>query len=78
MYCSEDLIAEYARSVGFEPAPCTLCNDQDGLKRDMVRDLVSQLDGQHPGIRESLFASLQNVRTTHLLDPNLRKEEPRS
>lgn len=73
MYCPEDLIVHYAQALGFVPAPCTLCTDQDGLKRDMVKNLVNQLDGSHPGIRESLFASMQHVRTTHLLDPKLRK-----
>ena len=42
-----------------------------GLKRDMVRDLLNQLSQQYPGIKDSLFASLRNVRTSHLMDPRL-------
>lgn len=71
MHCSEAKIQAYADELGFRAAPCTLCTDQDGLKRNMVAALVDDLDGKHPGIRESIFASLQNVRTTHLLDLNL-------
>jgi tRNA 2-thiocytidine biosynthesis protein TtcA len=72
LYCAEELIARYAQALGFEAAPCTLCTDQDGLKREMVRRLVEDLDARHPGLKESLFASLQNVRPTHLLDTQLR------
>ncbi len=70
-YCSEEKILEYANLVGFRAAPCTLCTNQDGLKRNMVAGLVDQLAQTHPGIKESIFASLQNVRTTHLLDDRL-------
>jgi tRNA 2-thiocytidine biosynthesis protein TtcA len=70
-YCPEDLIAAYADELGFVAAPCTLCSKQDGLKRDFVRDLVDDLDTKHHGIKDSLFASLKNVRASHLLDLNL-------
>ncbi|MCA9563088.1 MAG: tRNA 2-thiocytidine(32) synthetase TtcA [Myxococcales bacterium] len=71
-FCSEDEIMEYAKHLGFRPAPCTLCTQQDGLKRQMVKNLVDQLQVTHPGIRDSIFASLSHVRPTHLLDPSIR------
>lgn len=71
LYCPEDQIQVFADELGFTPAPCTLCTDQDGLKRQMVKGLVEELAVKFPGIKESLFASMQNVRTTHLLDRSI-------
>ena len=67
-HCDEALIAEYAETQGFKPVPCTLCTKQDGLKRQTVKGLVERLNEEFPGVKESLFASLGNVRLTHLLD----------
>ena len=43
LYCPEDQIQVFADELGFTPAPCTLCTDQDGLKRQMVKGLVEEL-----------------------------------
>lgn len=71
MHCAEDDIAAYAEELGFRAAPCTLCTEQDGLQRRMVRELVDDLETRIPGVKESIFASLHNVRRTHLLDTTL-------
>ena len=43
--------------------------------RRRVKDLLSGLELQHPGIRASLFASMGNVMPAHLLDRRLLREE---
>lgn len=77
-YCSEDMIERYARELGFQPVPCASCSEQTGLKRQMVRSLVDELAIEHPRIKDSIFASLFNIRSTHLLDSRLRTLEPPS
>jgi hypothetical protein len=37
----------------------------------MVSQLVDELEKHHPKVRDNLFASLKNVRTSHLLDARL-------
>lgn len=70
-YCPESLIVAYAEEIGYAAIPCTLCSAQDELKREAVRAWVDQLAERYPRVRDSLFASLKNVRSTHLLDPRL-------
>jgi len=72
-YCSEKTIARYARSLSFEPEQCTFCGTEGSLKRKMVRHLVDDLEAQHHGIMDSIFASMQHVRPTHLLDESIKR-----
>ena len=44
--------------------------DQE-LFRTTIRQWVDELEKSHPKVRDNLFASLKNVRTTHLLDARL-------
>lgn len=71
-YCPEELIIRYAKELSFRPVRCSFCGNQDGLKREMVRALVDKLAVQHPGIKDSIFASLSNIRMTHVLDQRVR------
>ncbi len=77
-YCSEaDLIA-YAEERAFPIVPCDLCGSQESLHRARIKRLIADLERDNPTIRGNLFASLSNVRPSHLLDRTLRKEPARS
>jgi tRNA 2-thiocytidine biosynthesis protein TtcA len=41
--CAESQIAEYAALVGFPIIPCNLCGSQDGLQRDQMTKLISEM-----------------------------------
>ena len=69
--CAESKIAVYAQARGFPILPCNLCGSQSGLQRDQMTTLISNLEKTIPNVREVMLASVKNVRTTHLLDPNL-------
>ena len=66
-YSSEEDIAEYARLREFPILPCDLCGSQDNLKRQRVKQLISELHTDNPNVRGNLFAALGNVRTSHLM-----------
>ncbi len=70
-YCGEEMIARYAREQGYPLIPCTLCSAQDGLQRDAMKAMLNQLEARYPEVRNIAFASMANVRTTHLLDRSL-------
>jgi tRNA 2-thiocytidine biosynthesis protein TtcA len=71
IYCDEPSIARYSELSGFPILPCDLCGSQDGLKRQQVKALLSQLEALAPKAKQSMLAALTNVRATHLLDRGL-------
>jgi tRNA 2-thiocytidine biosynthesis protein TtcA len=70
-YCAEEDIAAFARERAFPVLPCDLCGSQDSLQRKIVGGMLDDLERAHPGIKGVMFASLQNVRPSHLLDKDL-------
>lgn len=70
-YCAEEDIAAFAVAEGFPILPCDLCGSQDNLQRKIVGRMINDLEEQYPGIKSVMFAALQNVRPTHLLDKDL-------
>jgi tRNA 2-thiocytidine biosynthesis protein TtcA len=70
-YCAEEDITAFARAVGFPILPCDLCGSQDNLQRKIVGTMLDDLERAHPGIKSVMFAALQNVRPSHLLDKDL-------
>jgi tRNA 2-thiocytidine biosynthesis protein TtcA len=75
-YSEEKDIAAFASEKGFPIIPCDLCGSQENLQRKRVKALLTELERENPDIRRSLFASLGNVRPTHLLDKKLLAQGP--
>jgi len=73
VYCNEEDIAEYAAKRSFPILPCDLCGSQDGLQRQQIKQLLGHLNSRNPNVKGNLFAALQNVRPSHLLDRKLAK-----
>jgi tRNA 2-thiocytidine biosynthesis protein TtcA len=71
IYCREEEIAEFAHEMAFPILPCDLCGSQENLQRKKVKQLLANLEAENPKIKGNLFASLGNVRPSHLLDPDL-------
>jgi tRNA 2-thiocytidine biosynthesis protein TtcA len=68
-YCKEQDLEEYARLRGFPIIPCNLCGSQENLQRQVVKDMMREWEKRFPGRLETMFASLQRVSPSHLLDP---------
>ncbi|HEY5955497.1 MAG TPA: tRNA 2-thiocytidine(32) synthetase TtcA [Polyangiaceae bacterium] len=71
IYCAERDLESFARQRAFPIIPCNLCGSQPNLQRRNMKELLNQLEQQHPQIRNHLFSSIMNVRATHLLDRGL-------
>ncbi len=69
--CAEADIAAFAAEEAFPILPCNLCGSQEGLKRERMGALLSELEQGHPNLRAVMLNALRNVSTTHLLDPEL-------
>ena len=68
---AEDDLRAFAEERAYPILPCNLCGSQDGLKRDEMSALLLQLERTNPNVRRVMHHAMQNVRPTHLLDPDL-------
>ncbi len=68
-YCKEQDLEEYAKIRAFPIIPCNLCGSQENLQRQVVKDMMHEWEKKFPGRLETMFASLQRVSPSHLLDP---------
>jgi tRNA 2-thiocytidine biosynthesis protein TtcA len=70
-YCREKDIVAFAAMRQYPIIPCDLCGSQQDLQRRVIKEMLRQWEKKFPGRLESIFASLQNVAASHLLDPAL-------
>ena len=68
-YCKEHDLEEYAKIRAFPIIPCNLCGSQENLQRRVVKDMMREWEKKFPGRLETMFASLQRISPSHLLDP---------
>jgi tRNA 2-thiocytidine biosynthesis protein TtcA len=67
-YVAEKDLVRWAAYREFPIIPCTLCGSQDGLQRQVVGEMLREWEKKFPGRIENMFAALQNVVPSHLLD----------
>ncbi len=70
-YCPEKDIAEFAELKQFPIIPCNLCGSQDGLQRQVIKEMLQGWEKQHPGRLEIMFRAMQNVAPSQLADGEL-------
>ena len=69
-YVTEKDLARWAEVQDFPIIPCTLCGSQENLQRKQVGNLLRDWQTQFPGRVENMFAALQNIVPSHLMDRN--------
>jgi tRNA 2-thiocytidine biosynthesis protein TtcA len=70
-YCAEDELAKFASAMEFPIIPCDLCGSQDGLQRNAMKAMLSDIERRMPGRKDTMLKALANARPSHLLDPKL-------
>lgn len=70
-YIPEKDTIQWAEYQQFPIIPCNLCGSQDNLQRQIVGDMLRDWDKKYPGRLESMFRSMQNIVTTHMMDSRL-------
>ncbi len=71
-YVPESELIELSDNFKFPVVPCKLCGSQE-KQRKAVKSLLTEMDAKYPEMRikQSILASLGNVRPSHLLDREL-------
>ena len=70
-YCAEADLARFADQMAFPIIPCDLCGSQDGLQRNAMKAMLSDIETRMPGRMDTMIRALGNVRPSHLLDRTL-------
>lgn len=70
-YVAEKDLIELSQVWNFPVIPCNLCGSQEGMKRQKMKKLISDLEKDIPGLGGSFINSLMNIKPRHLLDEKL-------
>lgn len=70
-YCREKDIVKFSELRKHPIIPCNLCGSQDNLQRQVIKQMLTQWDTEHPGRLENLFTAIQNVAPSQLADTRL-------
>lgn len=71
IYAAEEDLAKFAEHMCFPIIPCNLCGSQDGLQRNAMKAMLSDIETRMPGRKDTMIRALTNVRPSHLLDSKL-------
>ncbi len=71
IYTAEKDLAKFAKYMKFPIIPCNLCGSQDGLQRNFMKKMLSDIEDKMPGRKDIMIKALTNVRASHLLDNKL-------
>jgi len=70
-YCAEEDLTRFSEAMKFPIIPCDLCGSQDGLQRNAMKAMISEIERRMPGRKDSMIRALGNTRPSHLLDRSL-------
>jgi len=67
VFVAEDITTRFAESLGAPVIPCG-CSQKTGTVRRSLRDILGELEKEHPRLKESLLSAMGNIDTDRLLD----------
>lgn len=71
VYCAENDLAKFAEAMQFPIIPCDLCGSQDGLQRNVMKQMINDIETKMPGRKDRMIKALGNIRPSHMLDRSL-------
>ena len=71
IYCAEEDLSRLSEGLRFPIIPCDLCGSQEGLQRNAMKAMLSDIERRMPGRKDTMIRALGNVRPSHLLDTGL-------
>ncbi len=70
-FVAEEDLVKFADLMQFPIIPCDLCGSQDGLQRNAMKAMLTDIEKRMPGRKETMIRALGNIRPSHMLDRNL-------
>jgi tRNA 2-thiocytidine biosynthesis protein TtcA len=70
-YCRESDLVALAELKQFPIIPCNLCGSQEGLQRNVVKQMLVDWERQFPGRIDQIFGAVQNISPSQLADTEL-------
>jgi tRNA 2-thiocytidine biosynthesis protein TtcA len=70
-FASEEDLAKFAQQLNFPIIPCDLCGSQDGLQRNVMKQMLSDIEKKMPGRKDTMIRAMGNINPSHLLDRKL-------
>ncbi len=67
VFVTEELTTRYAQSLGAPVIPCG-CSQKTGTVRRTLRDILAEMEVDHPRLKESLLSAMGNIEPQRLLD----------
>jgi tRNA 2-thiocytidine biosynthesis protein TtcA len=67
VYVGEELTSAFAAASGAPVVPCG-CSQKTGTVRRSIREMLAELEKDHPQLKQTLVASLGNIEAGRLLD----------
>jgi len=67
VYVTENLTRDFAAALGAPVIPCG-CSQKTGTVRRSLRDILAELEADHPSIKETLLSAMGRIDTGRLLD----------
>ena len=67
VFVNETLTRQFAANLGAPVVPCG-CSQKTGTVRRSLRDMFSEIEKEHPFLKETLLSAMGNVETSRLLD----------
>lgn len=71
IYCAEEDLQKFSDSMQFPIIPCDLCGSQDGLERNAMKAMLTDIEKRMPGRKDVMIRALGNINPSHMLDPRL-------
>jgi len=70
-YAAEEDMEKFATAMQFPIIPCDLCGSQEGLQRNAMKAMLTDIEKRMPGRKDTMIRAMTNVRPSHLLDRKL-------
>lgn len=70
-YCAEDDLTKLSDALKFPIIPCDLCGSQDGLQRNQMKIMLSEMEKKIPGRKDTMLRALGNIKPSQMMDRNL-------
>ena len=71
IYCAEEDLQRFSDAMAFPIIPCDLCGSQDGLQRNITKQMLTDMEKAMPGRKDVMIRALGNINPSHMLDTRL-------